>query len=381
MEKRVKKEKRQKLFFSLCIMLFMAMCGGIGGYTMAELQDYYFPNKEIGVGEFLYIIAAILVMVALIWLLHTYLHEIGHLLAGLLSGYRFQSIRFGSFMFIKTESGIKLRRLTIAGTGGQCLMFPPDEKGDDYPTFFYNMGGCFANLLIAFLSIMGYAFGAKNKLLDMVLLFSFLTGVGMALVNGIPMSSLSNDGYNVGILRKDAKARGAFKKQLNINNLLAQGASVKEMPESWFAWDEKIPENNLTASAAVMRFGYLMECQRFEEAQKVGTFLLENAVSLASVHESLIKAELLFCDMMAGVAPEKITECYEKEKKRFDTLKQMVFMQRILYAYYILVVKDAKKAEESLTLFEKLAKKYPYPAEIEVERELIALVKEKEAEC
>jgi len=49
------------------------------------------------------------------------IHEAGHLMFGLISGYRFSSFRVGSLMLIKKEGTIKLRRLSIAGTGGQSV--------------------------------------------------------------------------------------------------------------------------------------------------------------------------------------------------------------------------------------------------------------------
>ncbi len=377
MEKRIKKEKKQKIFFSASVILFLMVCGLSTGYMLGGIRKRYFAGVEVDLGDYLYVLALVLVIISVLYILHIYLHEIGHMVAGLLSGYRFQSIRFGSFMILKTDKGLKLRRFSMAGTGGQCLMLPPETASADYPTILYNMGGCLANLLVAAMSMLGYFYSEENSVPSMLFLVSVLVGVGMALVNGIPLSSLSNDGYNIGILKKDAEARTAFRNQLNINNQLAQGKSVKDMPEEWFAWEEKVTENNLTTSAGVLRFSYLMECQRFEEAKAVGTYLLKNALSIADVHVSYMKAELLFCDMMLGEESENIKMKYEENKKRFDTLKTMLSMQRILFAYYTLVEKKAKKAEECLKQFEQIAKKYPYPTEMEVERELIALVKTK----
>ena len=62
------------------------------------------------------------------------LHEGGHLVCGLLSGYRFCSFRVGSLMWMRTEDGhLRLRRLRLAGTGGQCLRAPPDMVGGRLP--------------------------------------------------------------------------------------------------------------------------------------------------------------------------------------------------------------------------------------------------------
>lgn len=46
------------------------------------------------------------------------IHEAGHLIFGLLSGYRFCSFRIGSLMWIKKEGKLQLKRYSIAGTAG-----------------------------------------------------------------------------------------------------------------------------------------------------------------------------------------------------------------------------------------------------------------------
>ena len=75
------------------------------------------------------------------------LHEGGHLVCGLLSGYRFCSFRVGSLMWMKVDGHLRLRRLRLAGTDGQCLMSPPDMVDGRLPVTLYNFGGALANLL------------------------------------------------------------------------------------------------------------------------------------------------------------------------------------------------------------------------------------------
>ena len=54
------------------------------------------------------------------------IHECGHMVFGLMSGYKFRSIRFGSFMIVSIEGKLRFKRYSLAGTGGQCLMSPPE---------------------------------------------------------------------------------------------------------------------------------------------------------------------------------------------------------------------------------------------------------------
>ncbi len=75
------------------------------------------------------------------------IHEGGHLVCGLISGYRFVSFRIFNMTLIKDNGRLRIKRYAIAGTGGQCLLTPPDKPDDKVPVILYNSGGVLANLL------------------------------------------------------------------------------------------------------------------------------------------------------------------------------------------------------------------------------------------
>ena len=130
------------------------------------------------------------------------LHEGGHLVCGLRSGYRFCSFRVGSLMWMRAEDGhLRLRRLRLAGTGGQCLMAPPDMVGGRLPVTLYNFGGALANLLTAALSLALYGPARRVPLLAAFLLFLAVIGGFSAAMNGIPLrlNGITNDGRKLAL--------------------------------------------------------------------------------------------------------------------------------------------------------------------------------------
>lgn len=72
-------------------------------------------------------IAAAMVSGALAVVIHLILHEAGHLIAGLLTGFRFLSFRVFKYTLVKTDEGLRWKRYHIAGTGGQCLLELPED--------------------------------------------------------------------------------------------------------------------------------------------------------------------------------------------------------------------------------------------------------------
>ena len=99
-----------------------------------------------------------LAMLIVAYFIHILVHESGHLLFGLFTGYKFSSFRIFSFMWIKQDGKIKLKRHRIAGTAGQCLMTPPDIKDGKLPYVWYNLGGVILNLAVSIPLASGFIF-------------------------------------------------------------------------------------------------------------------------------------------------------------------------------------------------------------------------------
>ena len=139
-----KKKFPWKTILIICAMLAIGFCAGLGigevlGPLIKELPKEQFFAGLIG---------------AYVWLLvanflQTVIHEAGHLVFGLMSGYQYCSFRIGSFMWIKQDGKMRVKRFSLAGTGGQCLMAPPDLVDGKMPYVLYNMGGCLANLIVS----------------------------------------------------------------------------------------------------------------------------------------------------------------------------------------------------------------------------------------
>ena len=110
------------------------------------------------------LLGAVLLLLYLAFLVQTVLHEGGHLLFGLWSGYRFSSFRVLNLMWVKVDGRLRLRRLSILGTGGQCLMAPPEPVEGKIPVVAYNLGGVVVNLLAALLCLGLYLAGPRMGL-------------------------------------------------------------------------------------------------------------------------------------------------------------------------------------------------------------------------
>ena len=113
----------------LAVLIPAALLGAAGGYFFMWALDPYGMTV---------LLPSLACLVLSFWL-QAILHEGGHLVCGLLSGYRFLSFRVGSFTLLRQNGRLVLRRFYLPGTGGQCLLEPPD--GDEVPFRLYNLWG------------------------------------------------------------------------------------------------------------------------------------------------------------------------------------------------------------------------------------------------
>ena len=176
-----KEKKKSKIGSHLASISFFTLMGMVLGFAMISFLEWQLP-EGIESSEKAYRICAMLVFLYLAWFIHIVIHESGHLIGGLLSGYTFSSFRIGSFMLLKENGKLVSKRLKIAGTGGQCLMAPPEMVDGKFPVVLYNMGGSVMNLLVSLLFVPVLIATPKGGFLA---LFSFLM-IGIASKRQMP---------------------------------------------------------------------------------------------------------------------------------------------------------------------------------------------------
>ena len=216
-------------------------------------------------------LALMLIGIYAAMLIQIIIHEAGHLIFGLMTGYRFSSFRVANLMWVKLDGRIRCRKLHIAGTGGQCLMIPPDLKDGKMPVMLYNFGGAIINLATAVLCV-GLSFLCSARSLGWTILMIFaVIGLAFALINGLPikMGSVNNDGRNALELSRSEEATRAFWIQMKVNEQIAKGLRLKDMPDEWFKVpSDELMKNGIVATTGVLVCNRLMDQQRFDEAEK-----------------------------------------------------------------------------------------------------------------
>ena len=315
------------------------------------------------------------------FIFHIIIHEGGHLVFGLLTGYRFSSFRIFSFMWVKEGESVKFKRHSIAGTGGQCLMSPPDIQNGEMPVVWYNLGGSLMNIIFSTIFLVCFFLLNGVSVLTGILLLFSLFGYSLAILNGVPMrmGAIDNDGYNAISLTKDAEAREAFWMQMKVVEETTKGVRLRDMPPEWFTvpTDEAM-SNSMVAARGVFACNRLMDEERFEEADELMAHLLEIESGMVGLHRSILVCERIYVELIHQNRREVVEEKLTKNLQSFmKTMKDTPSILRTQYAIALLYDGDKAKAETIKAQFEKRAKTYPYPHEIDSERDLMKLAENK----
>ena len=380
----MRKQEKKKIVWQQYIgMAFFVLIGVVCGLIMILYIKQSSGAEKPLIEKILSLVGLFLAMYIAV-LVHLIIHEAGHLVYGLISGYKFSSFRIFNFIWVKENERIRLKRLSIAGTGGQCLMAPPDLVEGRIPIVLYNLGGSLINASAGLTFLILYFVFVSIPFLSTVMLIFAVIGFIIAIMNGVPMrlGTVDNDGYNAFSLTRNPAAMQSFWVQMKVNEQYGKGISLKNMPDEWFAVpSDEAMKNSMVVVIGVFACNRLMDAQQFEEADKLMAHMLEIDSGMVGIHRSLMICDRMYVELITENSREVLDKMFTKEQKKFMMqMKNYPSVLRTEYVYALLYEKDNAKAEQIMAQFEKCAKTYPYPNGVQSERELMEIAKERKTQ-
>lgn len=349
---------------TIIVYLIFVAIGMIGGIYLAGYMD------RNGSSAFQFVYAYVWLVLA--YFLAIIIHESGHLVAGLKSGYEFIFFRIKSMTFIKENGKLVRKKFSIAGTDGQCIMMPPEsDTPEKVPFALYFLCGGLFNILA---SIICFSLGwlIDNTYIEIPLMVTGGVNAFLGIVNLIPINAqVPNDGYNVVNLAKNKSEWILMYKHLRINGLLHKGVAPSEIPEELFDFGEKNRGLGELLNASVC-----IDSKDFKKAEGLITSAIDSG-KLFSIYELEAKSELLFCKIMNGAPDDEISTLYDKTLQKYiaTSAKTQIAKRRILYAYNLLYKKDISEAQKEYDFAMKMKETYPNAGELKSELSLIQHVK------
>lgn len=363
-----------KLILGLVIGFGLGFAGVILGITLfSDISFSEFLEKTVSI-DILTMLGIMLTSFASFFIalfLQIILHEGGHLVFGLATGYTFVSFRIGNLTLIQKDGKFLFKRFSIAGTGGQCLLAPPCKPLKEIPTTWYNMGGVLLNFLSATIALIPIfcISGMPSYVVTFLVIFS-LTGYFLALMNGIPLKigGIGNDADNMRLLLKNTESKQALMTQLQVNALLQEGVRLKDMPAEWFREEE-----NTNYKDALQVSIRLMTASRYEDmGDMVKAYILFNDCmhhkdELIGLFVKEVSCELLLIALIKGYT-EQVNILYTEDIKTYinQYKKVMSGKQVLLCALALYKENDKAKAKEIYEALCRQSDKYLMQGEVQM---------------
>ncbi len=342
------------------------------GIIVGAAFAHFSKIKIFSNGEpFLFGILKIVVFIFIVFILNVIVHEAGHLIFGLISGYTFLSFRIFNIILVKINGKFKIKKYAIAGTGGQCIMIPPKDA-KNFPYILYNLGGIISGLVFAIICFIISKYVQGN--MSALLLITGFIAVIIAVMNGIPFKSIvQNDAKNILDLRESEDNRASFYTMLKVEEALTNGKRVKDLPSEYFSLD--IPYENSVFGMAneMIKYAKIFADGDFEKAEKRNDELRE--ISSLPLYKHLLLMDKIYMLLLRNESSEEVKKLLSDDL--IKTMKMMQYESTVLRTQYIIekyVNKDEKKSKKALERFRKFEKHCHKMGEYEQEKEFIELL-------
>lgn len=366
-----------KSIFKLALTLIISFFAGLvivnlifwiidGESPTKLLQRIAGDNIGLFIVETLLLLFSILAAV----ILQIIIHEGGHLVAGLMSGYRFVSFRFLNYTIISKDGHLQLRNFELGGTGGQCLLAPPDKPKEQIDTRWYNAGGVLANIISAAIAIVLLCTVSMPEWLEAFMLTTVFTGIGFAILNGVPMKIAGggNDGLNLLNLEKNPASKQCFLNILEVNALVHEGQQYKDMPERLFATPDPLDwENALHVGCRMMNVNRMMNVYQWEDAYDLMTEVMANKDVMTTISQAESKCVMTLVCIATGRYDEA-REYYDKKTAKYarQFASTQSDKQAVVMAATLALDGDRDKAEQMLQHLESTRDKYVLQGETDM---------------
>lgn len=358
-----------KILTVICYILTVAPYLILGAYS-ADSADALVPSDDTGLE--LMLMGGFILLGLLFLYLHIIIHEGGHLVMGLATGWKYLSFRVANLVLVKQDGKLKWKKTTVMGTGGQCLMIPPECEPEKCPFFLYLLGGGLANIVTA-----GIAFGIgllTGGTAQVILNLFAIIGFGTGLANLFPakVGGTNNDGYQIFIeLPGNPQSKKYLCCLLTANAILTENDSTKALPEkirdTILNSDYSDLSNTGIANLYCFKAAILQEEGRYEECREVYQRIADSEGAL-QLFKNEAKCELIYHEIMGDCSAEKIDSLYDKKQAEYIKATSLYpSRRRLMYAYHLIYKNDKAKADEEYQALLKAAKTHPSRAEGAIE--------------
>lgn len=372
--------KSKSTSISLSTLIFFLVCMVLGGMLGFSILDAF--GGDLCWWQLVGRLLEGLVLFLLAFFIQVFLHEIGHMIAGLLRGWTFISFTILGIVLSRRDGKFYLSRFAVPGVGGQCLMMPPQEGDTDLSIAFYNAGGilmnAFVSLLVGSLLIVYYdplLWGLRVFLASLC-----ISGIFFVIVNGVPSAAggIPNDGMNIRELNKDSFSTHVFLTTMRCMGKLQQGYRIEDVVDGYLTDGVTLDyANPIHAVAVNFDISLAIAQLDFKKAHSIYKRMSPRFDRIVSIYQKEITYEKVFLFLVSpcegvdvGLMIDSDTLNYFEMQTHFRPTAL-----RVKYAFARLYECDEEKAESVYKQFQEVCEHYHIPGEVYSEKRLIEYVR------
>lgn len=344
----------------------------IGNY----LADLYMKSSSSVIIAFHLLISFMFLCLAFIF--NIFIYEIGRLIFGLMTGYKFLSFRISNIVIIRNFGRLIIKKNKSVRTSGNCVMLPPIKNNGKIPYYFYNKGGAILNfLLLPWYALLCSKINSDLlKMIVVLLMIMSITSIVISVFGGSTNNEYITDkSYNVTLFKRKRKALQAFYIEMKIYEKILKGVRLQNLSDKYFEiLNEYSVDNCFMEAVEAIYYKKLIDMHEFDRAKIRIEKILEADKKISDTYKCLLTCDYIYCQLVSGNI-FKAKKAYTNEiKKLMNSMKKNLTVIRTRYSYALLVDDSLSEAGKQRKLFDRLSKKYPYKVEIGSEKELIDIV-------
>ena len=257
-------KKYKGLILIISMILLTALC--YVGLFILSLQ-YELNGFLIALFQIVGIIVVIPLFIAI--------HEAGHMVFGIWTGYSLLSYKIGPFEWYKNDDKISFRVNPLSNVVlGQCLMMPPKPKKKVKPKFFlYNAGGLIFSYLMDIILIVLF-FVVNNGYVKFLLTPMISISLFLTLNNSIYIKGGINDVCNYVLVKNNPKYINSIMYQLEMVGNIFSGKRYgsKTLYEPYLENDL----NHITLGVIQLRFLQVVDKNDIDEIKRLSNIMRSN---------------------------------------------------------------------------------------------------------
>jgi len=250
-------------------------------------------------------------MIAL--LLHVFIHELGHVLFGKMSGYTLMAVSVLGFWSLRTDEGKKRIYMPIQGAMGGTISLPKDGYRNDTPYKMMIMGGVFMNVLLTVICFI-VLLTDVNALVNLTMTAAVVAGLFAITTNAIPvtMGFVVNDAMLLRMFNEsDASKHCAYYAHMRTFAVL-KGSDPGEIRVPC-----ELPYGNRLADTVRFFLAENAVMKKDYETAETGFADLLNNTEDGNVVSKLTKMYLILIRLIGNADREIVDSLYDKKMKKF----------------------------------------------------------------